>query len=86
MTSGHAATAPRRVLLKLSGEALMGERPYGIDPNVVREIAGQVGTAQREGMQVALVVGGGNIFRGLAAAPSPGWTGPPATTWACSPP
>jgi uridylate kinase len=70
MTSGHAATAPRRVLLKLSGEALMGERPYGIDPNVVREIAGQVGTAQREGVQIALVVGGGNIFRGLAASES----------------
>ncbi len=70
MATGHAATTPRRVLLKLSGEALMGTRPYGIDPNVVREIAEQVGAAQREGVQIALVVGGGNIFRGLAASES----------------
>ena len=48
----------------------MGTRPYGIDPTVVREIAEQVGMAQADGVQVALVVGGGNIFRGLAAAES----------------
>ena len=59
---------PRRVLLKLSGEALMGEHEYGIDPAVVREIAGQVAGAVRDGTQVAIVVGGGNIFRGLAAS------------------
>ena len=70
MATGQAAATPRRVLLKLSGEALMGTRPYGIDPGVVREIAEQVGTAQREGVQIALVVGGGNIFRGLAASES----------------
>ncbi len=64
-----AATAqPRRVLLKLSGEALMGEHEYGIDPSVVREIAGQVADAASDGTQVAIVVGGGNIFRGLAAS------------------
>jgi uridylate kinase len=63
-----ATRAPRRVLLKLSGEALMGENEYGIDPGVVREIAGQVAEVAGEGVQVAIVVGGGNIFRGLAAS------------------
>jgi uridylate kinase len=59
---------PRRALIKLSGEALMGERPYGIDPEVARRIAGEAAQAHAEGVQVAIVVGGGNIFRGLAAA------------------
>jgi uridylate kinase len=63
-----AASEPRRVLLKLSGEALMGENEYGIDPGVVREIASQVADAASDGTQVAIVVGGGNIFRGLAAS------------------
>jgi uridylate kinase len=63
-----AATGPRRALLKLSGEALMGARPYGIDPEVARRIAAEVAAAQAEQVQVAIVVGGGNIFRGLAAA------------------
>jgi uridylate kinase len=58
----------RRVLLKLSGEALMGERPYGVDPEVTRAIATQVADARGAGAEVAIVVGGGNIFRGLAAA------------------
>ena len=62
------AAPPRRVLLKLSGEALMGENEYGIDPEVAREIAGQVADAASDGTQVAIVVGGGNIFRGLAAS------------------
>jgi uridylate kinase len=57
-----------RVLLKLSGEALMGDLAYGIDPDVVRQIAGQLAEARREGTEVAVVVGGGNIFRGLAAS------------------
>jgi uridylate kinase len=61
---------PRRVLLKLSGEALMGDRQYGIDPEVVRGIAAQVGEARRDGIEMAVVVGGGNIFRGVAAAAS----------------
>jgi uridylate kinase len=60
----------RRVLLKLSGEALMGTRQYGIDPEVARNIATQVAEAAGGGVQIALVVGGGNIFRGLAAASS----------------
>src|SRR5688500_20134658 len=63
-----ATSSPRRVLLKLSGEALMGASEYGIDPEVVREIAGQVAEAASEGIQIAVVVGGGNIFRGLAAS------------------
>jgi uridylate kinase len=56
------------VLLKLSGEALMGEHEYGIDPTVVREIANQVAEVAGESVQIAIVVGGGNIFRGLAAS------------------
>jgi uridylate kinase len=63
-----ATPVPRRVLLKLSGEALMGDRQYGIDPEVVRVIAAQVAEARREAIEVAVVVGGGNIFRGVAAA------------------
>jgi uridylate kinase len=58
----------RRVLLKLSGEALMGEHEYGIDPEVVRAIAAQIAAARTDGTQIAIVVGGGNIFRGLAAS------------------
>ncbi|HEY7332147.1 MAG TPA: UMP kinase [Candidatus Limnocylindria bacterium] len=60
----------RRVLLKLSGEALMGPRQYGIDPEVARDIAAQVAEAQQGGVEIAIVVGGGNIFRGLSAAAS----------------
>ena len=60
----------RRVLLKLSGEALMGPRQYGIDPEVARDIAAQVAEAQQSGVEIAIVVGGGNIFRGLSAAAS----------------
>jgi len=63
-----ATSHPHRVLLKLSGEALMGDRQYGIDPEVVRGIAAQVAEARRDGIEVAVVVGGGNIFRGVAAA------------------
>jgi uridylate kinase len=67
-TSPSATSHPRRVLLKLSGEALMGDRQYGIDPEVVRGIAAQVAEARGDGIEVAVVVGGGNIFRGVAAA------------------
>jgi uridylate kinase len=56
------------VLLKLSGEALMGEREYGTDPDRVHAIAAEVGAVHRRGVEVAIVVGGGNIYRGLAAA------------------
>jgi uridylate kinase len=62
--------APRyhRIVLKLSGEALLGNRQYGVDPAVCQFIAQQVQAAQVGGVEVAIVVGGGNIFRGLAAA------------------
>ncbi len=56
------------MLLKLSGESLMGARSYGVDPEVTREIAIQLAAARESGVEVAVVVGGGNIFRGLAAA------------------
>ena len=58
----------RRVLLKLSGEALLGDRPYGVDPAFCAFIARQVAEIHGLGVQVGIVVGGGNIFRGLAAS------------------
>lgn len=60
----------RRILLKLSGEALMGKEDYGIDPEVIRALAREIIEAQKAGAQIGLVIGGGNIFRGagLAAA------------------
>jgi len=60
----------RRVLLKLSGEALMGDKGYGIDPSVITGIAQEVKRLIDQGVELALVVGGGNIFRGLAASAS----------------
>jgi uridylate kinase len=57
-----------RVLLKLSGEALMGDQQFGVDPVVATRIAREVGGLQALGVQAALVIGGGNIFRGLAAS------------------
>jgi uridylate kinase len=58
----------RRILLKLSGEALLGERQYGVDPAFCAFIAHQVAVVRDMGVEVGIVVGGGNIFRGLAAA------------------
>jgi uridylate kinase len=58
----------RRVLLKISGEALMGERSYGLDPNYVARVADEVKRVMELGSQVCLVVGGGNIFRGVSGA------------------
>ena len=60
--------AYRRVLLKLSGEALMGEQPFGIDPAVTTQIAKDIAEIQQLGVQTAVVIGGGNLFRGLAAS------------------
>jgi uridylate kinase len=65
-----ASPAFRRVLLKLSGEALMGDRTYGQDPERIVAIAEEVRDVRARGVQVAIVVGGGNIFRGLTAAGS----------------
>ncbi len=62
------APAYRRVLLKLSGEALMGDRSYGVDPPVADQIAQEVVEVRRLGVEIAVVIGGGNIFRGLAAS------------------
>ena len=58
----------RRVLLKISGEALMGERDYGLDPKVIERVATDVRQVHEMGVEVCLVIGGGNIFRGLAGA------------------
>ena len=58
----------RRILLKLSGEALLGTRQFGVDPNFCAFIAAQVSEVHRAGVQIGIVVGGGNIFRGMAAA------------------
>jgi uridylate kinase len=57
-----------RVLLKLSGEALMGDQPFGIDPATATQIAQDIGEIQQLGVQVGVVIGGGNLFRGLAAS------------------
>lgn len=58
----------RRVLLKLSGEALMGDLDYGIEPAVIQRLAAEIATAQKAGIEVAIVIGGGNIFRGAGLA------------------
>lgn len=62
------ATKYQRILLKLSGEALAGDLGYGIDPNVISGIAAEIKEVVDLGVEVALVIGGGNIFRGLAAS------------------
>jgi len=71
-TEGAAAGVARsrysRIVLKISGEALMGRRTYGVDPEMTAFIAAQVREVVQSGVQTAIVVGGGNIFRGLAAA------------------
>ena len=69
-----------RVLLKLSGEAMVGESAYGIDPAVVDRLAAQIKRVTQQGIQVAIVIGGGNIWRGLAAS-SKAWTAPRPITW-----
>ena len=58
----------KRILLKLSGEVLMGNQQYGIDPDFVAELAREVKAAKETGLQICLVIGGGNIFRGMAGA------------------
>jgi uridylate kinase len=71
VTAVPSESAPiryRRILLKLSGEALLGDRPYGVDPEFCAFIAAQVKEVHALGVQIGIVVGGGNIFRGMAAA------------------
>jgi uridylate kinase len=64
----EAAPIFRRVLLKLSGEALMGDREYGLDPDRMAAIADEIVEVHRSGLELAIVVGAGNIYRGMAAA------------------
>jgi uridylate kinase len=64
----QAAPVFKRVLLKLSGEALMGDRDYGLDPERIAAVAGEIVEVQEEGLELAIVVGAGNIYRGLEAA------------------
>ena len=66
--AGAPGKRARRVLLKLSGEALMGDQPYGIDHRRIEAIASELAAVHAEGVEMALVVGGGNIYRGMAAA------------------
>jgi uridylate kinase len=60
----------KRVLLKISGEALMGSKAYGIDTDTVKRFAGEIKAAHDKGLEIALVIGAGNIFRGLSASAS----------------
>ena len=73
MPDSHSASqngrpAFKRVLLKLSGEALMGEKEYGVDLHEVERIAAEITELQEQGVEIAIVVGAGNIYRGMAAA------------------
>jgi len=68
MTQAKAAYS--RILVKLSGEALMGEGDYGIDPVVIKRIAGELNEIVEMEVQLAVVIGGGNIFRGAGLARS----------------
>ncbi len=66
MTTTDNPKAYKRVLLKLSGEALMGDQSFGIDPAVVKRISAEIASVVNEGVEVGLVIGGGNIFRGVS--------------------
>src|SRR5204862_1472369 len=75
----------KRILLKLSGEALMGEDPFGINRQTIENIVAEVAQVSRLGVEIGIVIGGGNIFRGLAPGAGgmgrapPGYPGLPAT-------
>ncbi|MFU8837051.1 MAG: UMP kinase [Thiohalomonadaceae bacterium] len=68
MSAADGTLMYKRILLKLSGEALMGEQEFGIDPAVVQRIAAEIAQAVNAGVEVGLVIGGGNIFRGISLA------------------
>jgi hypothetical protein len=72
----------KRILLKLSGEALMGDKSYGLDPDTVRFMAEEIRKVFKMGVQVAVVIGGGNIFRGVEASLK-GMERLRRFTWAC---
>ncbi len=70
MPEKHKDLSPayKRVLIKLSGEALMGDKAYGISPELLTQVAAQIGRAREKGVEIGMVVGGGNIFRGVSGA------------------
>src|SRR5215813_3735524 len=68
MTKSSEPARYRRILVKLSGEALLGSEDYGIDPVILKRIAGELRDLTQLGVQVAVVLGGGNIFRGAGLA------------------
>src|SRR5438552_7310968 len=68
VASGPTRAVFRRVLLKLSGEALMGDKDYGLDRDRIDAVAGEIVDVQQQGVELAIVVGAGNIYRGMAAA------------------
>ena len=74
----------KRILLKLSGEALAADQGFGVDPLRIHEIAAELADVHSLGIQIAIVVGGGNFFRGVASRRGR-WTAFPPTTWACWP-
>ena len=89
MTTGNPPKY-KRILLKMSGEALMGDQAFGLDAKVVRRIAGEIRQLAEAGVEVAIVVGGGNLFRGAQLASfaarnwrRSAWSASPATTWEC---
>ena len=73
----------KRVLVKLSGEALLGTESYGIDPVVIGQVSEEIGALVDQKVQVAIVIGGGNIFRGAGLAAG-GIDRVTATKWVCS--
>lgn len=68
MSAADSELTYKRILLKLSGEALMGEQDFGIDPAVVQRVSKEIAEAVKAGVEVGLVIGGGNIFRGVSLA------------------
>jgi len=84
--SNEKKTSFKRVLLKISGEGLMGDQGYGLHPPTVERIAREIAKVQGLGVEVCLVIGGGNIFRGVARFRCRGWIVRPPIIWACSPP
>jgi len=79
-----AAPAYKRILLKLSGEALMGDDAYGINRETLGRIVAEIAEVSRMGIEVAVVIGGGNIFRGVAPGAAH-MDRPQPITWACWP-
>ena len=82
MSGSETGTGIRRILLKLSGEALMGDQDFGISHDMLEYVSDEISTAVQRGAQVAIVVGGGNIFRGLSSAAG-NMDRVPAIRWAC---